>query len=122
MLIFNILNKTGHNYDVVRSAAKAAFKNSAAFRQRQVTFDDSRKSESIMGIRIGDRQTTDLVMNVELTSINMLTQTVTPFENDRKDGKLVAAADPEPVNEASDDPKANEANSTTPNETADANA
>lgn len=95
MLIINIKNNTKSNYDAIRRAAKAAYKNSSAYRQRQVMFDDSHKADNVLTIKIGDPQTIDLVFNTELTSVNQLTQNVVPFDDYDNKGVLVAAADPE---------------------------
>lgn len=79
MLKLYIHNKTTSTYDAIRRATKAAFKDSLAYRTRQVMFDDTAKEQGVMGLYIGDSKAVDLELDVDLNSVSEITRVARQF-------------------------------------------
>ena len=91
MLTLIFKNETTNSYDSIRRAMKAAYKDSAAYRMRQIEFDDSLKSENTLQMKIGDYKAVNLQLSCIVTDVKQLSMVISDLleEAPKKGGKRV---------------------------------
>lgn len=89
MLTLILKNETTNSYDSIRRAMKAAYKDSAAYRMRQVEFDDSLKSENTLQMKIGDYKAVNLQLTCTVTDVKQMSMVISDLldEAPKKAGK-----------------------------------
>lgn len=94
MLTIQLKNETTNSYDAIRRAMKAAYKDSAAYRMRQVEFDDSLKQEGILQVKIGEYRAMNLQLTCVVTDVKQLSMVVSDLmEDTAKSKKPIKVAD-----------------------------
>ena len=84
MLTIILKNETDKSYDSIRRAMKAAYKDSAAYRMRQVEFDDSLKSENTLQMKIGDYKALNLQLSCTITDVKQISMVMSDLMDDPK--------------------------------------
>lgn len=89
MLTLILKNETANSYDSIRRAMKAAYKDSAAYRMRQIEFDDSLKGSNTLQMKIGDYKAVNLQLTCVITDVKQLSMVISDLleETPKKGGK-----------------------------------
>lgn len=95
MLTLQLKNETTNSYDAIRRAMKAAYKDSAAYRMRQVEFDDSLKQEGILQVKIGEYRAMNLQLTCVVTDVKQLSMVVSDLMEDTGKKKPAKVSDEE---------------------------
>lgn len=93
MLTLQLKNETTNSYDAIRRAMKAAYKDSAAYRMRQVEFDDSLKQEGILQVKIGEYRAMNLQLTCVVTDVKQLSMVVSDLMEDTGKKKPAKVSD-----------------------------
>lgn len=99
MLILILKNETGKSYDSIRRAMKVAYKDSAAYRTRQVEFDDSLKGENTLQMKIGDYRAMNLQLTCTVTDVKQMSMVISDLMDEPNKGKKKGSTQPEKVAE-----------------------
>lgn len=107
MLTLILKNETTNSYDSIRRAMKAAYKDSAAYRMRQIEFDDSLKSSNTLQMKIGEYKALNLQLTCVITDVKQLSMVITDLleeapKKPKKNPPRFEPAEPKDVGDPSD--------------------